>query len=91
MRVWADEEGFPMDVELARHIIRVNFRCSRELQDLMQLLKKGLPNQEYTAYARAIAGAIAAMGDALTEKAVASHPELKREIERSLAKYDRYL
>lgn len=80
-----------MDIELARHVVRVNFRCSRELQDLMQLLKKRLPKQEYTAYAREIAGTIAAMGDALTEKVVASNPELKREIERSLAKYDRYL
>jgi hypothetical protein len=80
-----------MDINLARHVVRVNFRCSRELQELMQLLKQELPEAEYEDYARAIASGIAAIGDALINKAVQSYPELEREIEASMAKFDRYL
>lgn len=80
-----------MDIDLARHIVRVNFRCSRELQDLMQLLKQQLPEAEYKVQARGIATAIASMGDALMNRAVAARPELEREIEASMAKFDRYL
>jgi hypothetical protein len=80
-----------MDIDLARHIVRVNFRCSRELQDLMHLLKEQLPEIEYKKHAHGIAAAIAAIGDALTNKAIAAHPKLEREIEASIAKFDRYL
>ena len=80
-----------MDIELARHVIRTNFRCSRELQDLMYLLKQQLPETEYKVHAHSIASVIAAMGQALMDKAILGHPELNQEIEQSLAKYDRYL
>ncbi len=80
-----------MDINVARHVIRVNFRCSRELQDLMLLLKQQLPESEYKEYARAISNGIAAIGDALTNKVVQTHPKLESEIEESMVKFDRYL
>ncbi|RTL47744.1 MAG: hypothetical protein EKK40_18870 [Bradyrhizobiaceae bacterium] len=80
-----------MDKDVARHMIRAGFRCSRELQDVMLLLKGQMPEDAYAPAAHRIAAAMAAVGDALTATALAAHPELEAEIESSLARYDRYL
>lgn len=80
-----------MDIDLAREMIRVAFATSRELQDLMALLKRQLDADEYKEHSLAIAAAIAEIGDALTNKALAACPELKDEIEAKLAKYGRYI
>ena len=80
-----------MNKDIARHLIRVNFRCSRELQEVMLLLKQHLSDEAYEPAAHKIAAAIAAVGDALTTTALAAHPELEAEIESNLARYDRYL
>ncbi len=83
--------GIAMDKDIARHLIRVNFRCSRELQEVMLFLKQQLPEDAYAPFARKIAKAIAEVGDALTNTALAAHPDLEAEVETSLARYERYL
>ncbi|MBN8981659.1 MAG: hypothetical protein J0I29_10370 [Rhizobiales bacterium] len=80
-----------MNKDLARQMIRVNFRCSRELQELMMLLKEQLSADEYKIHAKNIATAIAGIGDALTNTAISSFPELESEIETSLSKYGRFI
>ena len=80
-----------MNIDLAREMIRVAFATSRELQDLTALLKRQLDADEYKEHSLANAAAIAGIGDALTNKALAAHPELKDEIEAKLAKYGRYI
>jgi len=80
-----------MDKAVARHIIRVAFQTSRDLQDLMDLLRRQMNSDEYKDYAIGIATAIAGIGDALTNKALAAHPELTAEIEASLDTYGRYI
>ena len=80
-----------MDRDLARHLIRINFRCSRELQDAMRILKQHLPEAAYNKQARKIAVAIAALGDALTNEALAEHPGLEVEVEKSLAQYGEFI
>ncbi len=80
-----------MDKDIARHLIRANFRCSRELQEVMSLLKGQLTQDAYVSVAHKIAAAIAAVGDALTNTALAEHPDLEAEVESGLARYDRYL
>ena len=79
------------DIELARHLVRVDFRCARELQDTLQLLQRHLPIQAFEAYANGIAVAIASIGGALSNRAIAEYPELENEIDASVVKYDRYL
>ena len=80
-----------MDTDLARHTIRIAFQASRDLEDLMHLLKEQLGAEEYKDYALGIATAIAGIGDALTNKALVRYPELKYEIDEKLAKYGRYI
>jgi hypothetical protein len=80
-----------MDINLARHVIRAAFRNARELSDLMRLLKAHCDAEEYKDYALGIAEAIDGINVALTNKVLSVYPELKNEIEASLAKYDRYL
>lgn len=80
-----------MNVYLARHLIRTAFQNSRNLQELLPLLKAHCDLDEYNAYARDIAAAVDATNVALTNRVVATFPELQQEIEVSLAKYDRYI
>jgi hypothetical protein len=79
-----------MDIELARQMVRVDFKVSRDLQEVLQALKASCPEAEYRDLARGIAAAIHGVSMALTEKAIASHPELEAEIEASIKKHGRY-
>ena len=80
-----------MEIDLAHHVTRAAFRSSRELGDLLHLLKGQLDEAEYQGYAKAIATAIAAIQFELVNKLTADHPGLEAEIEASMAKYDRML
>lgn len=80
-----------MKNELARHAARAAFRSSRELGDLLHLLKGELDETEYQGYAKAIATAIASIQLELVNKLTADHPGLQDEIDASIAKYDRML
>lgn len=78
-----------MDVQTARDVVRAAFRASSELQTLLGTLKGRCRPDEYKGYARNIAAAIDAIGESLINKAIAEHPELKSEIEASIAKTGR--
>jgi hypothetical protein len=80
-----------MDINIARHLIRVAFRNSRELSALLPLLKTNCDPSEYTDLAMGIAAAIDGVNVALINKAVAVYPELEIEMDATIAKYDRYL
>jgi len=80
-----------MDIELAREVVRAAFRSTSELQDLLWKLKQRCSPDEYQDYARGIAAAVDAIGVGLISKATAAHPELKSEIEASIAKYGRFI
>ena len=80
-----------MDQDVARHVIRTAFRSGRGLSDLLGVLKTSCDPEEYEAYARGIAGAMAAIHQEVIDRVLAAHPELEAEIERSIAKYDRYI
>ena len=40
-----------MNIELAREVVRTCFRCGRELEELMHLLKAHCDEAEYVVYA----------------------------------------
>jgi hypothetical protein len=80
-----------MDENLARHVVRTSFQVARELRGLLMLLKEHLGKDEYEAYARKIAAAIDGVNVALLETAFSAHPGLKREVDASIEKYDRFL
>jgi len=80
-----------MDIDLARHCVRAAFRASRELESALHALKAGCEPDEYDGYKLGIAGAIYEIGVALTNTAIAAHPELEAEIEAQIQKYGRYL
>jgi hypothetical protein len=80
-----------MNIDLARHVARAAFRSSRELAELVPFLKARLGADEYSAYAKTIGSAVAAIQVDLMNKLVADHPGLEAEIEASIAKYGRYL
>jgi len=79
-----------MDENLARHVVRTSFQVARELRGLLMLLKEHLGKDEL-AYARKIAAAIDGVNVALLETAFSAHPGLKREVDASIEKYDRFL
>jgi hypothetical protein len=76
-----------MDSTLAWELIRVAFRVSRELQELLPRLKEQCSTEEYADYARGIAGAIHGINVALIDKAITAHPELAVRIETDLDKF----
>ena len=79
-----------MDIELARDMIRAAFRSSSELQSFLRVLKQRCSPEQYKDYSRGIAAAIDAIGVALTNKALAAHPELNAEVEESIARHGQY-
>ena len=80
-----------MDINLARHMIRVAFRSSAELQGLLRTLKEECGPDEYKGYAMGIASAVDAIGVNLTNKALGAYPQLAKEIEDSLDQHGRYV
>ncbi len=76
-----------MDIELARQVIKVAFRTCSELQELLPLLKERCGPDEYKNYALGIAAAVDGIGVGLMNKALASFPELVKEIDASVSKY----
>ena len=73
-----------MDDDLKWQIVRVAFRNSRELQDLLGQLKQHASDDEYQTYAMGIARAIDAINEALLNPVTAAHPELVDRIEAEL-------
>ena len=66
-----------MDIELARHCVRAAFRAAGELEGALHALKAGCAPDEYDGCKLGIANAIYEMSVALTNKAIAAHPELE--------------
>lgn len=80
-----------MDIDVARHVLRVSFKASRELGNLMPFLKEELPAAEYEPLAKGIASAVAEVGFAVMDRVFALHPELRDEVDRQIDRYERYL
>jgi hypothetical protein len=78
-----------MDIDVARHVIRVAFRSAAELQALLGILKERCEAEEYKSYAIATAAAIDGINVALTNRVLSSHPELTNEIEANLSRSGR--
>lgn len=79
-----------MDIDLARQMVRVAFKVSRDLQEVLRALKARCPEEEYRDLARGIAAAIDGVGRGLTSKAISSHPKLEAEIDASITKTGQY-
>lgn len=80
-----------MDINVARHAVRVSFRSGRELQGLLGLLKEHCSADEYKTYATAIATAVASIQLEIVNRTTSLHPGLEDEIEATVSKYGRYL
>lgn len=79
-----------MHIDLARHVLRAAFRSTRALQELLPALKEGCSDEEYRQYALGIARAIDTVGAVLTNRVLAAHPGLAREIEADIASHGRF-
>ena len=80
-----------MNSELQRHAIRSAFRSGRELQDLLLLLKEHAPAADYQILRLGIADAMAAIANGVTDKIIASNPDMKVEIENNIKLYGTFL
>ena len=80
-----------MEIDVARHVVRAVFRCGRELEELLHLLKAHCEPEEYKINAHGIATAIHTMHVEVMERAFQAHPGLEQEVEASIAKFGRYL
>jgi len=83
------EWNIGMDEDLAWEIVRAAFRSSRELQDLLSLLKDRASADGYQDYAPGIARAVDAINDALLNPVIAAHPPLADRIEAELNAHGR--
>jgi hypothetical protein len=81
--------GIAMNEKLSWQIVRVAFRSSRELQDLLALLKDRASTEEYQVFAPGIARAVDAINDALLNPVTAAHPEFVARIEAELDAHGR--
>lgn len=79
-----------MDIDLARQMVRVDFKVSRELEAVLLALKARCSPEEYRELARGIAAAIDGVGTALIRQAIAAHPELAGEIDASIKEHGQY-
>lgn len=80
-----------MNIDLARHMVRVGFHCGRELEGLMHTLKTRLGEEEYKPLALAIATAVHEIQNATLEPAFAAHPGLEAEVEAEVRKHGSYV
>ncbi|MBI3700387.1 MAG: hypothetical protein HY242_08075 [Afipia sp.] len=80
-----------MEVDLARHIARCVFLSSRQLSELIPILKDNCSADEYQQFTKGIATVIAHMNLELMNKICAEHPQVEKEIEADMAKYGRFL
>ena len=78
-----------MTKTLAWHMIRTAYKCGADLQALMRALKAGCPPGEYEGHARVIAVSIASLNLNLVERALESHPDLRKRIESDIAAFGR--
>ncbi|MGK2921791.1 MAG: hypothetical protein ACSLE4_03225 [Methyloceanibacter sp.] len=78
-----------MEKELAWEIVRVVFRNSRELQELLALLKDRATSDDYQAFAPRVAQGIDAINDALLNPVLAAHPEFSDRIKAELEAHGR--
>ncbi len=77
-----------MDYELARFVAAKAYRCSADLADLVPVLKEHAQDEdEYKVYARAIAHIVTQVQVGLLQEMYSRYPEIKREFEENLSKY----
>jgi len=79
-----------MDRQLARILVSTGFRSSRELGELLQMLKSQCSADEYERLKPPIADAIAKITNATFDPAFAAYPDLRDEVEAQIAKYGRF-
>jgi hypothetical protein len=80
-----------MDKAIARHVATASFRSWGELSSLLPWSKQLLEPAEQKALARAVALACAKVMSDVQDKMYALYPELEREYEESMRKYERVL
>jgi hypothetical protein len=80
-----------VDRDLARYVVRSAFRSVGELQQLLPLLKEHASTAEYETYRRAIAAAVASIGDEITNRTLKANPGLADDIDATMEKYGRLI
>lgn len=75
-----------MKAETGWEAVRAAFRCGRELQGLLALLKADCTPQEYKAFSASIARAIDTINVELIDRTLDLHPQLKGRIEAELTR-----
>ena len=79
-----------MDLQVARIMVSSGFRSSRELNDLLHVLKANCDPVEYDSLRHSIATAVAEIANATFKPAFAAHPALEKEVDAQIAKYGRF-
>ncbi len=79
-----------MDLQVARIMVASGFRGSRELTDLLHLLKASCATDEYDRLKLAISEAVAEVQSATFAPAFAAHPALEAEVDAAIKQYGRF-
>ena len=73
-----------MDKQVAKHIAASAIRCSSQIGQLLPFAKKFCTQEEYNQLRSAVASITAAIGTDIVDWALATHPEIKREMDKSV-------
>jgi hypothetical protein len=79
-----------MDRDDARKVLAAAFRSAAELQELLPMLKQRCDQQAYEAYAKGIASVVGEIVLQVTNRVFEDHPELRAEVDASVATTGRY-
>jgi hypothetical protein len=76
-----------MNDQIAKHICASALRCSTSLGQILPFAKAYCSKEEYTTLLTAVATATSAINDEIVEPILQKHPELKTEVDNSMAQY----
>ncbi|MDR1163785.1 MAG: hypothetical protein LBM17_08150 [Candidatus Accumulibacter sp.] len=80
-----------MNRELAKHIARVAFQASRDIGELVPLLKNHCSADEYEKFGKVIASVSATIGMDIMKLIFKDFPELEKEFDKDIETYGRIL
>jgi hypothetical protein len=76
-----------MQKQVAKHIVASALKCSSQLNQILPFAKIHCDNEEYREILSGVARVLDSIGVQIIDGILASHPDLKQEIDDSITKY----
>lgn len=80
-----------MDKDLAQHVAMTAWQSFGRLESLIPVLKKHCDQDEFKTYLKAIAAAGSAIHQEILQRVISAHPELEKDLDEKIAKYQKWI